>query len=113
MVELREFDRADSITVTTIRPNTTVTPSAITSANPCSSEKSRRNRLISDPPLLVITWCEFARSIRGCLDPQDGPAELEVGGRLERPPSHYGTETVRSGELPGERGLRHPRIPKS
>src|SRR5438876_8120462 len=100
MVELREFDRADSITVTTIRPNTTVTPSAITSANPCSSEKSRRNRLISDPPLLAITWCEFARSIRGCLDPQDGPAELEVGGRLERPPSRMEQRRLEAASFP-------------
>src|SRR6266576_2782910 len=47
MVAVREFDRADSITAMTIMHNTTVTPSEITSANPSSSRKSRRD---SRPP---------------------------------------------------------------
>src|SRR2546425_2950976 len=49
MVALREFDLADSMTVTTLMLKTTVTPRAMTSANPCSSPKRRRSGLISDP----------------------------------------------------------------
>src|SRR4051795_4974633 len=47
MVELRWFDRAASITVTTVMLKTTVTPSAITSAKPRWSCSTRRKRFVS------------------------------------------------------------------
>ena len=103
MVELREFDRADSITVTTIRPNTTVTPSAITSANPCSSWKSRRNRVISGRRLFsqFVVVSSHGRFVDALIR-RDVPEEKGGKAAGETAFPLWNRDALRSGELPGE-----------
>src|SRR5439155_8020000 len=58
--------------------STTVTPSAMTSANPCSSPNSRRRSLISDPCAVpqVDGVCELVLADRASLEAH-GKVELE------------------------------------
>src|SRR6266536_653514 len=91
------------MTVTTLMLNTTVTPSAITRANPCSSPNRRRSSLISDPRAVpqIDGVRELVLADRASLE-ADGEVDLE---RCEAPAAGHvrkGRKCVGRREVVGE-----------
>src|SRR4029077_8984609 len=104
--ELRVFEVAASITVTTVMLKTNVTASAMTSAKPRSCPSICRSRVISDPRAVsqVDGVAEVIRADRRAalqadreVDPQRG--ETAAAGRVRE-----GRECVRGDQVVGDLG---------
>src|SRR2546427_11976274 len=104
------------MTVTTVMLNTTVTPSAITSANPRSAPKSCRSLFISDPRAVPeVDGVRELVLVEGAPLEADREVELEGGEAAaaacvrERGKDVGGCQVV--GVLDPSRAARRPALP--